>query len=482
MLLSSVYIDFSPCNALLSGKNFLVRNMSMINKRLFGTSGIRGVVNRDLTPSLCSDIGRALGTMLPAGSSVCMGTDSRLSREMVKQAVSDGLIDAGINVAHLGIVPTPALALLTREIGFDAGVMITASHNPPEYNGIKLFNRDGIGYSRDQEEVLENIYYEGKFRISKTGAAETLMRARLRYMEAIKPLIKDFKFNTDLKLLVDPGGGAAAGFASYILESLGFKVISFNDVPDGRFPGRNPEPREYTLLETMRFLRQKNADLAVCFDGDADRVVFCDQTGFLGFNEMLAYISRLVVKMTGRKTVAATVETGILLDCAIEDLGASVIRGKVGDVYTAYLARDNNSALGVEPAGVYIIPEAGYYPDSIYATLLLLSSLSNVAEIRQFFRTLPPLFFSKDRVDCPDDRKQAVMEKIRQKAAFLKPVAINDLDGLRLEFGGSWMLIRASGTEPVIRIMAESKSQVYTHDLLTGGVAIVRDSIKEVGA
>lgn len=456
--------------------------MSMMNKRLFGTSGIRGVVNRDLTPSLCSDVGRALGTMLPPGSSVCVGTDSRLSREMVKNAVSDGLIGAGINVAHLGIVPTPALALLTREIGFDAGVMITASHNPPEYNGIKLFNRDSIGYSREQEEALENIYYEGKFRISKTGAAETLMRARLRYMEALKLLIKDFKFNTDLKLLVDPGNGAASGFVSYILESLGFKVIPFNDIPDGRFPGRNPEPKADTLTETMRFLRQKNADLAICFDGDADRVVFCDQTGFLGFNEMLAYISRLVIKMTGRKTVAATVETGILLDCAVEDLGGHVIRGKVGDVYAAHLARDNKAALGVEPVGVYIIPEAGYYPDSIYASLLLLSSFSNVAEIRQFFKTLPPLFFNKDRVDCPDDLKQEVMQKIRKKADFLKPATINDLDGLRLEFGGSWMLIRASGTEPVIRIMAESKSQVYTRELLSDGMAIVRDSIKEAGA
>ena len=453
-----------------------------MNKRLFGTSGVRGVVNQDLTPSLCNDVGRALGTMLPAGSSVCMGTDSRLSREMVKNAVSDGLIESGINVAHLGIVPTPALALLTREIGFDAGVMITASHNPPEFNGIKLFNKDSIGFSREQEEQLENIYYEGKFRLSKTGSAETLMRARLRYMEAIKPLIKDFKFNTDLKLLVDPGNGAASGFASYIFESLGFKVIPFNDAPDGRFPGRNPEPKEDTLVETMRFLRQKSADLAICFDGDADRVVFCDQDGFLGFNEMLAYISRQVIQRTGRKTVAATMETGILLDCAIEDLGGSVIRGKVGDVYAAHLARDNNSALGVEPVGVYIIPEAGFYPDSIYATLLLLSSFTSVTEIRQFFKTLPPLYFNKDKVSCPNEHKEAVMEKVRQKASFLKPAAINDLDGLRLEFGGSWMLIRASGTEPAIRVMAEAKSQVYTRDLLSGGLAVVQDSIKEVVA
>jgi phosphoglucosamine mutase len=453
-----------------------------MNKRLFGTSGVRGVVNQDLTQGLCKDVGRALGTILPAGSSVCLGTDSRLSREMVKNAVTDGLIDAGVNVAHLGIVPTPALALLTREIGFDAGVMITASHNPPEFNGIKLFNKDSIGFSRTQEEEIENVISQQTFRSSKTGAVETLMRARLRYMEFLKSLIKDFKFNFDLRLLVDPGNGAASGFASYIFESIGFKVIPFNDTPDGRFPGRNPEPKEDTLLETMRFLRQKNADLAICFDGDADRVVFCDQTGFIGFNEMISYISRQVVQMTGRKTVATTVETGLLLDLAIADLGGNVVRGRVGDVYAAHLARENNAALGVEPVGVYIIPEAGYYPDSIYASLLLLSSFTNVAEIRQFFRTLPPLYFSKDKVTCPNDIKADVMEKVRQKAVHLKPVEVNDLDGLRLEFGGAWMLIRASGTEPAIRVMAESKGQVYTRDLLSSGMAVVHDSIKEVSA
>jgi phosphoglucosamine mutase len=450
-----------------------------MDKRLFSTSGIRGVVNQDLTISLCNDVGRALGSMLPVGSSVCLGTDSRLSREIIKNAVTDGLVESGINVAHLGIVPTPALALLTREIGFDAGIMITASHNPPEYNGIKLFNRDSLGFSREQEEELENIYYKQNFRVNRTGAVETLMRARLKYMEVIKSLIKDFKFNYDLKLLVDPGNGAASGFASYIFETIGFKVIPFNDVADGRFPGRNPEPKEDTLIETIKFLRQKNADLAICFDGDADRVVFCDQTGFIGFNEMISYISRQVIMRTGRKTVATTVETGLLLDLAIEDLGGSVIRGKVGDVNAAHLARDNNAALGVEPVGVYIIPEAGFYPDSIFASLLLLSSFTSVAEIRQFFRSLPPLYFNKDKVQCPNDIKAAVMERIRQKAVHLKPVEINDLDGLRLEFGGAWMLIRASGTEPAIRVLAESKGQVYTRDLLNNGLALVHDAIKE---
>jgi phosphoglucosamine mutase len=157
-----------------------------------------------------------------------------------------------------------------------------------------------------------------------------------------------------------------------------------------------------------------------------------------------------------------------------------VIRGKVGDVYAAHLAKENEAALGVESVGVYIIPEAGYYPDSIFASLVLLSCIDNVAEIRKFIKSLPPLYFAKSRVDCPNAFKLDVMEKIKHKEVHLKPAVINDLDGLRLEFGGAWMLIRASGTEPAIRVLAESKGQVYTQDLLNSGIAIVQDTVKEV--
>ena len=327
------------------------------------------MVNQDLTPELCKNVGRALGTLLPAGAAVCLGTDSRLSRELISASVTEGLTSTGINVALLGIVPTPALALLTREVGFDAGMMITASHNPPEFNGIKLFNGDAIGYSRAQEEQVEQVYYSGQFRAGKTGAAEQVPLMKDKYFAFISALTAGWNFNYSLKIMIDPGNGAAAGFASELFRQIGFTVIPVNDVPDGRFPCRSSEPKEDTLQETIKFLRQKNADLAICFDGDADRVVFCDQQGFIGFNEMIALISRIAMQASGKLTVATTVETGMLLDLAVRDLGGCVIRGRVGDVYTAHLARDNDAALGVESVGVYILPQAGFYPDSMFADL-----------------------------------------------------------------------------------------------------------------
>jgi phosphoglucosamine mutase len=450
----------------------------MHTRRLFGTSGIRGVVNQDLSPDFCRRIALAIGTTLSPASTVCIATDTRISRDMIKEAVTAGLLSCSINVVDLGILPTPALAVLTREAGFAAGIMITASHNPPEFNGIKLFTENSLGYSQAQETEIEKVYFEQKFRQGKKGTLEQVQDMKQRYLSFIKGKFSLPGFNHQPKIVVDPGNGAASKFASDIFVQMGFDVISVNDEPNGLFPGRNPEPKADTLRGTVDFLRQHNADLAICFDGDADRVVFCDKEGFLGFNEPIAFISRLAVKRTGKKKIATTVETGTLLDLAVKDLEVEVVRGRVGDVAVAHLAQELDAALGVEQVGVYIIPEAGYYPDSIFASLILLSQLSDAGEIRQFFQGIPRLFFEKAKVPCPDELKELVMAQVKEKAHLFAPVEINTLDGLRLEFPDSWMLIRASGTEPVIRIISESTSQTQTDELITKGKRLVQSLVE----
>jgi len=450
----------------------------MHTRRLFGTSGIRGVVNQDLSPDFCRQVALAIGTTLPPASTVCIATDTRISKDMIKEAVTAGLLSCSINVVDLGILPTPALALLTRESGFAAGIMVTASHNPPEFNGIKLFTENSLGYSQAQEAEIEKVYFEQKFRQGKRGTLEQAQDMKQRYLSFIKGKLSLPGFNHQLKVVVDPGNGAASQFASYIFVQMGLAVIPVNDEPDGLFPGRSPEPKADTLQGTVNFLRQHNADLAICFDGDADRVVFCDKEGFLGFNEPIAFISRLAVKRTGRKKIATTVETGTLLDLAVKDLGAEVARGRVGDVAVAHLAQELNAALGVEQVGVYIIPEAGYYPDSIFASLILLSQLNDAGEIRQFFQGIPRLFFEKAKVPCPNELKDLVMTQVKEKAHLFAPAETNTLDGLRLEFPDYWMLIRASGTEPVIRVVSESTSQAQTDGLISKGKDFVQGLVE----
>jgi phosphoglucosamine mutase len=450
----------------------------MHRRRLFGTSGVRGVVNQDLSPDFCRQVALAIGTTLPPASTVCIATDTRMSRELIKETVTSGLLSCSIKVVDLGILPTPALALLTRESGFAAGIMVTASHNPPEFNGIKLFNGNSLGYSQAQEAEIEKVYFEQKFRQGKRGTLEQAEDMKRKYLSFIKGKLSLPGFNDQLKIVVDPGNGAASQFASYIFVQMGLNVIPVNNEPDGLFPGRSPEPKEDTLQGTIDFLRRHDADLAICFDGDADRVVFCDKEGFLGFNEPIAFISRLAVKRTGRKKIATTVETGTLLDLAVKDLGAEVVRGRVGDVPVAHLAHELDAALGVEQVGVYIFPELGYYPDSIFASLFLLSQLSYAGEIRQFFQSIPRLFFEKAKIFCPNELKELVMAQVKEKDHLFAADELNTLDGLRLEFPDSWMLIRASGTEPVIRVVSESMSQKQSDALISKGKELVQSLVE----
>jgi phosphoglucosamine mutase len=450
----------------------------MHTRRLFGTSGIRGVVNQDLSPDFCHRVALAIGTTLLPASTVCIATDTRISRDVIKEAVTGGLLSSGINVVDLGILPTPALALLTRESGFATGIMITASHNPPEFNGIKLFTEDSLGYSQAQEIEIEKVYFEQKFRRGKKGTLRQAQDMQRIYLSFIRDKLALPGLNHHLKIVVDPGNGAASRFASDILVQMGVNVVPINDEPNGLFPGRNPEPKEDTLQGTIGFLRQHNADLAICFDGDADRVVFCDKDGFLGFNEPIAFISRLAVKRTGKKKIATTVETGSLLDLAVKDLGVKVVRGRVGDVAVAHLAQELDAALGVEQVGVYIFPEVGYYPDSIYASLILLGQLSDAGEIRRFFQNIPKLFFEKAKVSCPNELKELVMAQVKEKTHLFSSDIMNTLDGLRLEFTDSWLLIRASGTEPAIRIISESTSQIQTNELISKGKGLVQSLVE----
>ncbi len=446
--------------------------------RLFGTSGIRGVVGEELTSQMMLEVGMAIGTVLPVQSRVFVASDTRVSRDMMRASLSAGILSAGVNVTDLGVLPTPVLAYVTRELKGGAGIMITASHNPPQFNGVKLWNPSTIGYSREQEEEIEKIYFEKTFRKPSwedLGQLETDYAAKEVYYEGIE---RKISVKTDLKVVVDPGNGAASQVARELFERMGVKVFPINDVADGTFPNRPSEPKEDTLTKTVQYVRDVRADIAVCFDGDADRVVFCDEKGFLGYNEMIAYISYLIVEKAQNKTVVTTVETGRLLDRAVEKVGGKVVRGKVGDVAVAELVKACNACIGVEQVGVYIIPEIGMHPDTLYAALFLLKNVEDPSKIREFMKTLPKMHFAKEGIPCPTDEKKNVMETVEKSIHTLDPEEVNLLDGIRLEYSDSWLLIRPSGTEPLIRVICESESEPKMKNLLTEGKKLVEDALK----
>jgi phosphoglucosamine mutase len=461
-------------------KNFIV-NFKLQKKHmsLFGTSGIRGEVDSKLSPQFCLEIGRAIGSTLPIASRVCLATDTRTSRDVIKTALASGLLATGINVTDLGILPTPALARLTRELKCGAGIMITASHNPPSYNGIKLFNGDSLGFSTPQEEEVEKRYLHQEFRDTtwrEHGHLDREENAVEKYIAILKQQVSSWKLNSHIKLVIDPGNGAASQLAPALFHEMGFDSHSINSEPDGLFPGRGAEPTPGALEKTVQYLRNCQADLAICFDGDADRAVFCDREGFLGYDNMVAFISALAVKASGKNKVVTTVETGGLLDAALARINASVIRTTVGDVAVAHATRELDAAIGVEAIGVYIMPEAGYYPESFLSALLLLSNIADVTEIRGFSSHLPQLHSDKRKIPCPAEIHQQVMQYCREKSNQIKAKS-NYSDGIRLDFPEGWLLIRPSGTEPVIRIIAEASSESRMKEISGQGQAWVSEAL-----
>jgi len=446
--------------------------------KLFGTSGVRGVVHKDLNTDLLYDLGQAIATSLPPSSWIIVANDTRKSRAVVKTAVEMGLIASGVHVLDVGTLPTPALAYITRNMGVHAGIMVTASHNPPEYNGVKIFSADGIGYSREQEKSIEQIYSRGNFR-TESGTFQYAFDLQHSYFDYLKKISGANVFSKKFKVVIDPGNGAASKYASELFSDLGLVVLPLNDTPDGSFPGRNPEPREETLVKTYEFLKKERADLAVCFDGDADRVVFIDEQGFIGFDEAITFIASLAVKSSGKKRVATTVETGKLLDLGLQDMGVNVVRGSVGDASVAYLTRDIEAAIGVEPVGVYIMPEAGFYPNSFLAALTLLRNVGSIAEVRRFFHGIPKLYSEQRKIPCSNEVKFTITQKVIDHSTLLGFGTPNIVDGLRLESGDSWLLIRPSGTEPIIRISAESTFKAETKELLEKATSMITGLMRE---
>jgi len=382
------------------------------------------------------------------------------------------------------MLPTPALAAVTKHGQFDAGVMLTASHNPypPEYNGIKLFEADGLGFSRERERNIEALCASGDF-ASGSGSLESKTDSLDAYLASIPSGLASAAVRSGLKLLVDAGNGAAAGFASTVFRRLGIPVVTVNDNPDGTFPGRGPEPNESTLSSTYEALMASDADLAACFDGDADRVVFLDRQGFLGLDGMTSFVAHHRVGLTGCGCIATTVETGMLPWHAVEPLGGYVTRGVVGDVAVAHTALRENAALGAETIGVYIFPEHGFYPESMLAVLYVLAACAGPRDIRDFLGTLPPLFMRKHKLPCSASLKEMVMERVAPGALVPpgeKVRSVVTVDGLRVELDDSWLLIRPSGTEPVLRVTVESADPHRADSLSTYATETVASLVERL--
>ncbi len=426
---------------------------------MFGSSGIRGVANTEITPRLALNLGLAIGSIYPE---VLIGHDPRIAGEMVEHAVVAGLLSAGCKVVKSGMVPTPTLALASREHG--CGIMITASHNPARYIGMKVF-KDGMSLDTGQQKEIEELLESEEFTYAgweKTGGIGVIGTAVKDHSEVI---LKNTG-SSGLKVVVDCGCGAASVITPYVLREMGCEVITLNSQPDGYFPGREPEPVEESLGLLKSTVKAAHADLGIAHDGDADRMMAVDDEGrFVGGDKMLAFFAL----REARKAIAVPVDTSRVIDDMLD--GVKISRTKVGDVYVAETLKKIKGEFGGEPSGAWIFPKISLCPDGIYATARLAEIVEKEGKFNELLASIPEYPVKRSAFVC-QDRKKA-MAKISEKLRGLGE--LNMLDGVRVDLDDGWILVRPSGTEPKIRITVESKDRC--DELYKKAEEIVKEAI-----
>ena len=450
--------------------------------KLFGSSGVRGLVNVDLKPILAAKIGLAVVTFSKA-KKVLVARDTRVSGVMLENALVSGLLAEGADVNCLGVVPTPVLAYLTKRLKADVGVMITASHNPPQYNGIKIFGGDSLAYSKESQNEVEKIIANESFRRGDwRNVGETLLIDESHlYVEMIG---KTAKLHKKWHVIVDPGCGATYNLAPMVLKILGCSVQAINSQPDGFFPARSPEPNAESMKLLAKIVRELDADLGVGYDGDGNRAAFIDEKGnFVDFDRVLAAYAAYVAKKKGKGVVVTNVETSMCIEKMVEACGGKVMRTKVGDVYVAEAIKRHNAVFGGEPCGAWIHPQFHYCPDGILSSVMLLKALEDEnRSLSEFIAETPQYQTLRENIVCKNKVKHKVVEKVGEglKAVFPAYKKYSTVDGVRLALRNGWILVRASGTEPVVRLTVEGESLKAAKEILEKGVAFVKKLVGEM--
>jgi len=455
--------------------------MKVQKHRLFGTSGIRGVVNADFDPIFAMRIGMALTNVLKKGM-LTVARDTRTSGQMLSSAFVAGIIAGGLEVTDLGVLPTPVLAYLTRSLRAASGAMITASHNPPEFNGIKLFDTEGKAYSDALQSQIEHaigceeLACAGWDLLGEVSSAD-------RSFQYVEMILSRMELEKTWKVAVDFGSGAAYQVGFELLRSLRCRTVSLNAQPDGVFPGRSPEPTPESLSALMMTVRSMGCDIGFAYDGDADRVSFIDGTGqFVDGDVALGAFASYRVRKQRKGCVALPVDTSLAAQEVVEENGGQVIWTKVGDANVAEAVKSNKAIFGGEPCGAWIHPDFHLCPDGVLSSVLLLKALEEEGmTAHRFFSGIKRYPMKRGKIPCQNRVKAEVMRAIALNLPKVlgEKVEITEIDGIRVQVPEGWVLVRPSGTEPAIRVTAEARSDQLAEHLFNTSYNLCLDIARE---
>jgi len=443
--------------------------------RLFGTAGIRGGYLEKVTPELAYRVGLAVAFYVGQWGSATVGHDVRTTSPLLAQLVAAGLMAGGLDAIYLGLVPTPVLAYSVPHTRSRAGIVVTASHNPPPDNGMKVFDQDGMEYTRNMEDELERLILgddQARLHASWDRVGRLVQGSEVAE-EYVRDLVEDMTVPVPRYrpvVAVDCANGAASNVTPRVLRELGARVVSLNCHPDGFFPGRMPEPRPDVLRSYTEALPSLSVEALLAHDGDADRLAMVlPARGFVKQDLLIALFAREKLKER-RGTVIVSVDVGLEVEDVVESMGGRIVRAKLGKTHEK-LRESPGAVMAAEPWKL-IDPEWGPWVDGVYqAAFLVRISMDEGVPLDRLIEQIP--FYPSIRMAvrlAGDSDKEMLYRIISEKLMSGidgEPVRVMDIDGVRVEFKDrSWVLVRPSGTERKLRVYAQATDRRRLLDIV----------------
>lgn len=435
---------------------------------MISISGIRGVIGRTLTPEIAAKYGAAFGTWANGGS-VVIGRDSRVSGPMVKNSVIAGLEATGCRVVDIGIVPTPTVEIATKNLKAHGGIAITASHNPVEWNALKLIGPQGRFLSEDAlNEVLEiadnrRFSYSAWDHLGKTEFYDYAIKDHIDLISDLEyldiPRLRERRY----RVALDCVNGAGGVIAPLLLGHLGCDVLAINEDAHGIFP-RNPEPTTENLTNLQQLVKESQCDIGFALDPDADRVAVVSEDGQAIGEEYTLALAMQTVLARHSSPVVINASTSMLIDHVASQHGLTVYRTRIGEIHVSEKMREVGSLIGGEGNGGVILPEVHAGRDACTGIALILQLMSDRQyTVSQLVDSMPKFVMKKRKIRAADVNTEEVFNKI---TSAYKSHTIDQTDGIKINLNNGWIHLRKSNTEPVIRIIAESRSDSETTELI----------------
>jgi len=436
---------------------------------IFRAYDIRGVYGKDLTEEIMARIGEAAGTY--CSGTFTIGRDFRAHGAQLESAFVSGLKKTGSDANLIGTCPASLCVFANWKMRNNVTAYITASHLPAEWNGIKFFHQDGVGFFEDENRKLGEISSLGNFKRGK-GLSKTLKGMDEEYADFVVERIKPEK----IRVVVDFGNGAACLLVPKILKKLGVESTFLFDWPDPKFSNRDPEPKPESLTELCKKVVEEKADLGIAFDGDGDRAVFVDDTGKVIMTEQSAILFIRDIMKTQKGPVVANIECSDIIEDEMKHYEQEVLRIPVGHTFLVQETKKHNAVFGVEKSGHICVPKFFWFDDAIINSIYMIEIVSKMSQLlSKVVKELPTRLFKRFEIECSDETKFQVIANIKENAVK-KYDNVNTIDGVKIVFPDSWALIRASNTSPILRLSIEARNQKRLNELESEMKKLIKDS------